>query len=99
MGQIHLQVVPNAPVQTIEFVRAPAGMADAPVLKVRLPEQAHDGRANLALTRWLTSLAGCPVQIVRGHASRRKTVAFAPSEEEFLAALKTGLAHERRRPR
>ncbi|VVB56620.1 putative ACR, YggU family [uncultured archaeon] len=94
MGQIVLQVVPNARVQAIEFVHPVSGMADAPVLKARLPEQAQDGRANLALTRWLSRLAGCPVQIVRGHTSRRKTIAFAPSKEEFLAALHEGMKRE-----
>jgi len=98
MGQIILQVVPNASVQALEFlpsaIKGGPGLANAPVLKVRLPARAEDGRANLALVKWLSALSGCPVQIARGHTSRRKTVVFAPSDAEFLAALKEGLARE-----
>ena len=102
MGQICLQVVPNASVQALEFLPSPvtggSGLANAPVLKVRLPQRAEDGRANLALQKWLSALSGCPVRIVRGHTSRRKTVAFDVSAEEFLAALKLGLRSEQQRP-
>ncbi len=98
MGQISLQVVPNSSVQALEFLAPLAanrnGPASAPILKVRLKQKAQGGRANLALEKWLSALSGFPVRIVRGHAGRRKTVAFSRPEEEFLQGLRAGLARE-----
>lgn len=99
MGQIVLQVVPGASVQALEFIQTPSGqtrMAGSPLLKVRLTERAEDGRANMALIRWLSELSGLPVHLARGHTSRRKTVAFDATEEEFLSALRTGLDESRK---
>jgi uncharacterized protein YggU (UPF0235/DUF167 family) len=100
MGQIILQVVPNSSVQALEFLAPLAanrnGPLYAPVLKVRLRQKAEDGRANLALEKWLSALSGLPVRIVRGHTGRRKTVVFSPPEDEFLSALRAGLAREQK---
>lgn len=74
-----------------------SGLANAPLLKVRLPERAEKGAANTALVRWLTDLSGLSVQIVRGHTSSRKTIVFAATQDEFLAAVKSGLAKSRPR--
>lgn len=101
MGQIIVHVVPGASVTALEFI-PPSGsdrshLANAPILKVRLSERAEKGAANAALVRWLSDLSGHPVQIVRGHTSRRKTVAFAATPDEFLSAVKSGLAKVRPR--
>ena len=101
MGQITIHVVPGASVTALEFI-PPSGsdrshLANAPLLKVRLSERAEKGAANAALVRWLTDLSGFSVQIVRGHTSHRKTIAFAATQSEFLSAVRSGL--EKGRPR
>ncbi len=101
MGQITIHVVPGARSPALEFIPPPAtgrsGLANAPLLKVRLPERAEKGAANAALVRWLTDLSGFSVQIARGHTSHRKTIVFAATQSEFLAAVKSGLAKGRPR--
>ncbi len=101
MGQITIHVVPGASVTALEFIPSSAAgrsnLANAPLLKVRLPERAEKGAANAALVRWLSDLSGFSVQIVRGHTSHRKTVAFATTQDEFLSAVRSGLAKSRPR--
>lgn len=101
MGQIIVHVVPGACGPRLEFIPPPVSdrshLANAPSLKARLPERAEKGAANAALVRWLSDLSGHPVQIVRGFTSRNKTLAFAPSRDEFLAALQQGLREQVRR--
>lgn len=61
-------------------------------LKIKVTAPPVDGAANLALVDFLAETLGCPrsaVQIVRGQASRHKTVAIAGiGVAEALAKLK-----------
>ena len=61
-------------------------------IKIRVTAPPVEGAANEALIRFLAETLGCPrsaVQIVRGHASRHKTVAVAGvGAAEALARLK-----------
>ena len=61
-------------------------------LKIKVTAPPVDGAANLALVHFLAETLGCPrsaVQIVRGQASRHKTVAIAGiGVAEALARLK-----------
>jgi len=61
-------------------------------LKIKVTAPPVEGAANLALIHFLAETLGCPrsaVQIVRGQASRHKTVAIAGmSAAEALARLK-----------
>ncbi len=101
MGQITVHVVPGARSPALEFIppseSGRSNLANAPLLKARLSERAEKGAANAALVRWLTDLSGLSVQIVRGHTSHRKTIAFAATPDEFLSALRIGL--QKARPR
>ena len=56
-------------------------------LKIRLPEKAEAGRANLALVKRLSKLLGCDVRIVRGSKSRKKTIAVDCDEKMFFAKV------------
>ncbi len=93
MGRLTLKAIPGAKHPDIEFI-APSGrsgMANAPVLKVRLTEPPVDGRANKAIEKWLGKLSGTPVRICAGASSRIKTIAFDMDEEVFLAAIRKAL--------
>jgi uncharacterized protein (TIGR00251 family) len=48
-------------------------------LKIRLAAPPVDGKANQALIAWLAHTLGCPqnrIELIRGQASRRKTLAI-----------------------
>jgi uncharacterized protein (TIGR00251 family) len=68
--ELDISVVPNA--KRTEVV----GLHDG-ALRLRLQAPPVDGKANEALVRWLAEqleLSRSAIELVRGHASRRKTV-------------------------
>lgn len=80
---LHVAVVPNAARTEL------AGLHDG-ALRVRLAAPALEGRANAALVDWLVGelgLARRDLSLVRGAASRRKTLAIAASAEAVAAWL------------
>ncbi len=57
-------------------------------LRVEIPAEPVKGEANRVLVSCLEKMLGCPVGIVAGKASRRKTLAADCTPEQLLAKLK-----------
>ena len=100
MGHLALKVIPGAHKPDIKFIEdenlgRPQG-ANAPKLRVHLTQMPEAGRANAALEKWLTRLSGQKVQIISGHASRVKIIAFAQDENGFINLLKNGIEKGKR---
>ena len=64
-------------------------------LVIKLKNPAEGGKANKELVEMLSSLAGCPVKIVRGLASRDKVVSIECDDLKFREiSQKIGLHEE-----
>ena len=59
------------------------------VIKVEIPAEPVKGKANRMLLFGLEKMLGCPVRIVSGHTSRRKTLAANCTAEEFVRKIKS----------
>jgi uncharacterized protein (TIGR00251 family) len=83
--ELDISVVPNA--KRTEVV----GLHDG-ALRLRLHAPPVDGKANDALLRWLSdrlALGRSNVELLRGHAARRKTVMLrVEASPELIAALR-----------
>ena len=64
----------------------PAGR-HGPIPRLRVRAAPTDGRANAEVEKVLTQLMGCPVEVVSGHASRRKICRADLDPERLLACL------------
>jgi uncharacterized protein (TIGR00251 family) len=85
--ELDISVVPNA--KRTEVV----GLHDG-ALRLRLHAPPVDGKANDALLRWLAArlvLSRSSVELVRGHAARRKTVLLRIEPSDEWAEVLRGL--------
>ena len=85
--RIFVRVSPGAPATK---VGGRYGDSEPPVLVVRVPARAVDGRANAAVVTALSDALGVPhsqVRIVTGLRSRIKVVEVESANPDILAAL------------
>ncbi len=67
---IHVKVIPKSAEN--EFV----GLMDDGTWKIRIAEEAKDGKANAELLSFLHGITGRKANILRGHTSPRKVIEF-----------------------